>query len=93
MLRRILAYLGSSGNLFLNIKNAVFNGEQKKKESIICVGMWWENSSLAITICHHLASLVMSKGDTWDAFFYPTLTLMIDSYSYKCSIKYRKCCI
>ena len=39
MLRRILAYLGSSGNLFLNIKNAVFNGEQKKKESIICVGM------------------------------------------------------
>ena len=23
----------------------------------------------------------MPKGDPWDGFFYPTLTLMIDSYS------------
>ena len=25
-------------------------------------------------------SLVMQNGDTWDGFFYPALTLMIDSY-------------
>ena len=36
--------------------------------------------SLAITDCHHLASLVMSTGDPWDAFFYPTLILKIDSH-------------
>ena len=34
-----------------------------------------------ITICHHSASLVMAIGDPWDGLFYPTLTLMIDSYS------------
>ena len=37
--------------------------------------------SLAITVCHHSASLVMPNGDPRDRFFYPTLTLMIDSYS------------
>ena len=35
---------------------------------------------LRITVCHHLASLVMPNGDPQDRFFYPTLTLMIDSY-------------
>ena len=37
-----------------------------------------ENHSLAITVCHNLASFVMPNGDPWDGFFYPTLTL--DSY-------------
>ena len=40
-----------------------------------------ENPSLAITVCHHSASLVMPNGDPRDGFFYPTLTLMMDSYS------------
>ena len=33
-----------------------------------------------ITICHHSAGLVMPIGDPPDRFFYPNLTLMIDSY-------------
>ena len=33
-----------------------------------------------ITICHHLASLVMPNRDLWDGFFDPTLTFMMDSY-------------
>ena len=40
-----------------------------------------ENPSLGITICHDSASLVMPNGDPRDGFFYPTLKLMIDSYS------------
>ena len=36
--------------------------------------------SLAIIVCHHLASLVMPIGDPLDRFCYPTLTLMMDSY-------------
>ena len=36
--------------------------------------------SLAIPVCLHLASLVMPIGDPPDDFFYPTLTLMMDSY-------------
>ena len=39
-----------------------------------------KNPSLAITVCHHSASLVMPIGDPRDGFFYPTLTLMIDPY-------------
>ena len=35
------------------------------------------NAPLAITICHHSASLVMPIGDPRDKFFYPTLTLII----------------
>ena len=34
-----------------------------------------ENQTLGITVCHH-----WPKGDPHDKFFYPTLTLMIDSY-------------
>ena len=34
--------------------------------------------SLAITVIHHSASLVMPISDPWDRFFYPTLTLMMD---------------
>ena len=65
--------------LSLNYKNAVFEGEQEK-ESIIRVRMGLKNLSLTITVCHHSASLVMPIGDPRDGFFYPTLTLMIDSY-------------
>ena len=39
-----------------------------------------ENPTLAITVCHHSASLVMPIGDPRDGFFYPTPTLMMDSY-------------
>ena len=35
---------------------------------------------LAITVCHHAASLVMPIGDPRDGFVYPTFTLMMDSY-------------
>ena len=55
-------------------------GEQEK-ESIICVRVGYNDPSLGITACHHSASLVMPNGDPRDAFFYPTLTLMIDFYS------------
>ena len=37
--------------------------------------------SLAITVCHHLTSLVMPIGDPQDGFVYPTLTLMMESYN------------
>ena len=40
----------------LNI-NAVFNGEQEKS----CEG--GKNPSIRITVCHHLASLVLPYGD------------------------------
>ena len=33
-----------------------------------------------ITVCHHSASLVKPKSDPRDGFFYPILTLLIDSY-------------
>ena len=39
-----------------------------------------KNPPLGITVCHHSASLVMPNGDTRDRFFYPTLTLIINSY-------------
>ena len=39
--------------------------------------------SLTITVCHHWARLVMPIDDPQDGFkiFYPTLTLMIYSYT------------
>ena len=43
-------------------------------------GTSWKNESLAITICHHSASLLMPKSDPLDGLFYPTLTLMMDAY-------------
>ena len=51
----------------------------KKKIHFSCEGRI-ENPSLRITVCHYLASLVMPNGDPRDGFFYPTLTLMTDSY-------------
>ena len=49
----------------------------------ILIFLWgWDskNLSLRITDFHHSASLVMAIGDPWEGFFYPTFTLMIDSY-------------
>ena len=46
------------------------------------------NLSLVITVCHHKASLVMPNGDPQDIFFYPTLTLMMDSYSLEAVSKF-----
>ena len=53
----------------------------KKKESIVRVRMGLKNSSLAITVCHHSLSLVIPFFDPQDGFFYPTLTIMMDSYN------------
>ena len=78
---RISAYSGTSGSLFLRI-NVVSNGEQEK-ESLIRVRVGKKNPSLVITVWHHSASLVMPNSDPRDRYFYPTLTLMIDSYNPK----------
>ena len=54
-----------------------------------------------ITVCHHLASLMMPNSDPRDRFSYPILTLMIDFYIaihevcvsrpiYKCSLYSRE---
>ena len=51
----------------------------RKRIHYLCDGQI-EKPSLVITICHRLASLMMLNGDHWDGFFYPTLTLVIDSY-------------
>ena len=56
----------------------ILSGEQEN-ESIIRVRMG-KNTFLAIPVCHHSASLVMPISDSWDGIFYPTLTLMMDSY-------------
>ena len=55
------------------------NSGEQEKESIIHVRV--KIRPFGITVCHHLASLVMPNGDPRDGFFYPTLTLMIDSDS------------
>ena len=39
-----------------------------------------EKYVLKITFCHYSASLVMPIGDPRDRFFYPNLTLMMDSH-------------
>ena len=55
----------------------------KEKKSSFCVRGGWKNPSVAITVCHHSASLVMPKGDPQDVFFYPVFTLMMYSYNIK----------
>ena len=67
--------------MFFKYKNAVFNGEQEK-EFIIRVRMGWENPSIAITVCHHSARLVMPNSDPQDGFFCP-----IDSYITSCKFQ------
>ena len=80
---------------FFKYENGVFNSEQEK-ESIIRVRMGYKNPSqgsaigitrlaeknspLEITVCHHLASLMMPIDGPRDIFFYPILKLMMDSY-------------
>ena len=59
-------------------------GEQEK-ESIIRVRMGWENPSLEITDCHHLASLMMPNGGPRGGFLNPILTLMMDPYIITCT--------
>ena len=71
------SYSGISGTLFFKCKNVVFDGVQEK-ESIICLRVGKKNLSIAITVCHHLASLIMPIGEPQDGFFY--LSLMIDSF-------------
>ena len=39
--------------------------------------------------CFNWTILVMTNSDPWDIFFYPTLTLMRDSYSMFKSVKYK----
>ena len=51
-----------------------------KKKNPLFVRMGWKNMSLVIAVCHHSASLVMPNSDPQDRFFYPTLTLMMNSY-------------
>ena len=80
MLCHIIGYSGTSGNLSLNYKMEIFDGEQEK-ESIIRVRMGLKNLSLAIIHSHHSASLVMPIGDPQDGFFRSTLALMIDSFN------------
>ena len=52
----------------------------KKNNPLFVLRMGQKNSTLAITVWHHSASLVMLIGDPRDGFFYPTPTLMMDSY-------------
>ena len=59
-----------------------FNGEQEKIIHYSCEDEI-KNPPLTIAVFHHSTSLVMPNGDTRDWFFYPTLTLMKDSYSNK----------
>ena len=58
------------------------NSGEQEKESIFRVRVGWKNLSLGITVFHHSVSLGMPNGDPRDRFFYPTLTLMIDSYNF-----------
>ena len=62
---------------FFEYEKAIFNGEHGNK-SIIYVRMGKKNLFLAITICHHSASLVMPNSDSQDRFF--CLTLMMIDY-------------
>ena len=56
------------------------SGEQEKMIHYSCEdGI--ENPSLAITDCHHSASLMMQIGNPRDGFFYPIHKLMNDSYN------------
>ena len=52
----------------------------KENYPLFLLGWDKKNLSLTITVCHHSASLVMPIGDARDGFFYPTLTLIMDSY-------------
>ena len=55
-----------------------YSGEQEK-DPLLCEGRI-EKSVPCNHRLLHSASLVMPNGDPRDEFFYPTLTLMIDTY-------------
>ena len=53
----------------------------KKKNPLLILFKGWKVKSVSqITVCHHLTSLVMPKGDPQDGVFYSTLSLITDSY-------------
>ena len=54
-----------------------------RMEQLVLSDKWVRKNdpSLAITDCHQSASLLMPIGDPQDGFFYPILTLIIDTYS------------
>ena len=60
-------------------KNEALRVDQEKNP--FCVIMGEKNLFFTITICHHLAGLVMPIDDPLDAFFYPTVTHKMDSYN------------
>ena len=64
--------------VFLKIK-MLYLLVNKKKNHLLVRG-WDRKMSLMITVCHHLASLVMPISNPRHRFFYTTLTLMVDSY-------------
>ena len=53
----------------------------QENESIMGVRDRWKNPSLAITVWHHMTSLVMPDSDPRDGCFYLPLTPMIDPYT------------
>ena len=55
--------------IFLGIKGAHTSPAPMSGPHYLCE-VWIEaNPSLAITVCHHSASLVMPNGDPWNGFF------------------------
>ena len=66
MLCHISAYSGTSGSLCF--KHGQEKNDEQEKESNIHVRMG-KKPTLANTICHHSASLVMAISDPRDIFF------------------------
>ena len=77
--RHIQDFLEGFFFIFFQYKIRYIMVIKKKNPSIECEDEI-EKSILAIAVCHHSANLVMPIGDPRVGFFYPTLTLMIDSY-------------
>ena len=77
MLFRNSAYSRTSWSHFINVKNAVLNGEQEK-ESINRMRILQKNPSVDTNVLPSLDS--DANKHSWDRFFYPTLKLTMDSY-------------
>ena len=75
--RQVKLHLSIFRNLWQLILKKI-SGEQEK-ECINYVRVGLKNPSLGITVCHHSACLVIPNGVPRDKFFYPTLTLLINS--------------
>ena len=69
------------------------NSGEQEKESIIRVRVGLKIPSLRIKVCRHSASLVMPKDNPGDRYFYPTITLMTDSYTSTPLISGCGCCL